>query len=94
MFPNLLQTQNSPGGQDDSPTNRTFRKPYGEIGQGRPGTLPNRGQGAKAKFQGLMRRSSSGAFSTSSSEGSLLGTPTKLIVSGTFRFIKDGLDFS
>lgn len=73
-FPSLSQLQNSP---DGSPSERSFtqRKPYGILGQGRPSLTMGRASGAKLV---LGRRNSSGAFSTSSSEGSLLGTPAKL----------------
>ena len=58
---------------------------YGDVGKGRP-TMPLSRGGATPKnddthMQLLMRRSSSGAFSSSSSsDGSTLGTPTKLTV--------------
>jgi hypothetical protein len=86
-FPNLSQIQNSPDGSDTSPSDRTFahRKMYGDVGKGRPAMLLSRGGGttdtANTHVQLLMRRSSSGAFSSSSSsDGSALGTPTKLSV--------------
>lgn len=77
-FPSLAQLQNSP---DASPSERslTQRKPYGTLGQGRPNLMINKPNGIRMT---LTRRSSSGAFSTSSSEGSFLGTPNKLNLLG------------
>lgn len=98
-FPNLSQIQNSPDGSDISPSDRTFahRKMYGDIGKGRPAVLLSRGgggsPGANPQTQLPVRRSSSGTFSSSSSsEGSVLGTPTKLVVPRTcdifFKFLE------
>ncbi|GJJ06481.1 hypothetical protein Clacol_000673 [Clathrus columnatus] len=75
-FPSLSQLQNSP---DGSPSERPSmqKKSYGMLGQGRPNLMKHKPNDGKTT---LARRSSSGAFS-SSSEGSLLGTPTKFNLS-------------
>lgn len=93
-FPNLSQFQNSPDDSDCSPSDRTFanRKMYGDVGKGRPGMPLMRGDGtsqtSNSKVQVHVRRSSSGAFSSSSSsDGSMLGTPTKLVVPRTSRML-------
>jgi mitosis inhibitor protein kinase SWE1 len=93
-FPNLSQIQNSPDDSDTSPSDRTlaYRRMYGDVGKGRPSALPSRGGGSShtpdTTAQLLMRRSSSGAFSSSSSEGSMLGTPTKLAVPRTYLVLR------
>lgn len=85
MLSNLSRLQDSPD-SDVSPSDKSFtlRKTYGELGHGRPNTFAARGPGAKGKLHSLMRRSSSGAFSSSSSEGSPYGTPTKLTIPGMY----------
>ncbi|KIJ49445.1 hypothetical protein M422DRAFT_27812 [Sphaerobolus stellatus SS14] len=80
ILSNLARLQDSPDDSEASPSERAFpfRKSYGLLGYGRPTTIAARGPAAKGKLQYLRRRSSSGAFSSSSSEGSPFGTPTKL----------------
>ncbi|KAF8514239.1 kinase-like protein [Hysterangium stoloniferum] len=81
-FPNLskLQDLHDP---ETSPSDRTLslKRPYNGLGQGRPNILlsrDNRAQLHDSKVHSPIRRVSSGTFSTSSSEGSCLGTPTQL----------------
>ena len=63
---------------------------YGDVGKGRPDQLLSRGGGERlvdTKMELLVRRSSSGTFSSSSSsDGSLIGTPTKPNILGVFSF--------
>jgi mitosis inhibitor protein kinase SWE1 len=81
VIPQAPSPVDSLGSVDPSPTNAraaSRQRTYGNVGLGRPSD-PSR---IRAQHL-LLRRSSSGAFSTASSESSEVGTPTRSKATGT-----------
>jgi mitosis inhibitor protein kinase SWE1 len=79
-FSRRLEDETDSEQEDDSPIAR--RDKYSGLGLGRP-QPPLLREGHPARTRLLMRRTSSGAFSSGSDTASMLGTPTRTKVDGT-----------